>query len=665
MFRIKYGVALIALAYAGAVLAEDLPEFNGGDVVVTASGVPQTAGIAPVSVTVVTAQDIASSSATSVPQVLATVAGVHLISEGGGSPAVDLRGFGMTASSNTMILLDGVKLNSNDQSSPDLSNIPLSNIERIEIVRGSGSVVYGGGATGGVINIITRTGYQAQNSGSVTQTFGSFRLRQTDANFNLAGDRVSLDGFGHSMYTDHYMQNEAERDDSAGLGLNLKMDQGSARFYVRSSSDRNGIPGSIAGNQGPNPFGSEARTGSEPYDSGTEHTDQAGLNFSHTLGPGQVYFDWSTRTRTTLSTYSGNPDNRKLDESSGNLRYVQPFGNGNQWLAGIDWLNGSATDNGNYYGGLGSVQSLSSSNQNHMGVFSEAQWQLWQGARLTTSGRVQRIDDSFNCNSQNSSTTLCQNSANSDELHAWQLGLRQALTVEWSAYGKLGQSFRLPNSDDLVATVGGLMPQTSHDQELGLEWVREQSRMHVAVFRSDISNEIQYIPFANGVYGPFSGSNVNLSPTRHQGLEFEGNTALTARLSLHGNLTWQQVTFLSGFNGTNLSGDRVPQIPQWLANLGFSWAANDSTRLSLDANLVGSERLDGDQTNQFWTEMPSYTLVNAKLTHQFSPHLSGTLAANNLLNRHYATYAIVSSGTAFNFVPGDPRNYQASVSWSF
>ncbi|MBV8649633.1 hypothetical protein, partial [Paludibacterium sp.] len=63
MFQLKHGAALIALCFAGVALAEDLPVFDGGDVVVTASGVPQARGVAPVSVSVITAQDIAQSSA--------------------------------------------------------------------------------------------------------------------------------------------------------------------------------------------------------------------------------------------------------------------------------------------------------------------------------------------------------------------------------------------------------------------------------------------------------------------------------------------------------------------------------------------------------------------------------------------------------------------------
>ena len=77
---------------------------------------------------------------------------------GGRNQTLDLRGFGETAANNVVILLDGVRQNEGDSGSANLAWIPLSSIERIEIVRGSGAVLHGDGATAGVINVITQKG---------------------------------------------------------------------------------------------------------------------------------------------------------------------------------------------------------------------------------------------------------------------------------------------------------------------------------------------------------------------------------------------------------------------------------------------------------------------------------------------------------------------------
>jgi iron complex outermembrane receptor protein len=656
MFQIKYGVALIALAYAGASLADDVPEFNGDDVVVTASGVPQARGIAPVSVSVISAQDIANSSATTVQDVLATAAGVHVYSAGASSPVVDLGGFGQTGFSNTLILVDGVKQNTNDQSAPNLGYIPLASIERIEIVRRSGAVQYGDGATGGVINIITKSGYRAENHASITQTVGSFNLRQTDASFNLAGERISLDGFAQSMNTDHARDNSAERRDGGGLGVNWKLDDGAVRLYAKTSSDSQGMAGGRDVNllTGVSEFNSNPSGTTTPFDHGTVKSNTIGLQAQNKLGIGRLYFDLATRDKKTTSHWVGSGydslGSRTLNEDSGSVRYVLPFARTNQWLFGYDWLSGDANFSSD-------GQTTSSSKQRHQALFTEGQLDLWSGARATIGGRVQRIDDhkwgsSLNLNS-------------GKELHAWQLGLRQALGSTWSVYAKQGQSFRLPNSDDFGATTtAGVLPQTSRDQELGVEWSQGASNAHVAVFRSDVTNEIHFLPFVAATSG-WSGANINLSPTRHQGVEFEGKAALNSAFSVYGNLTWQQATFRSGtYSGINLSGNAIPMVPSWLANLGVSWAATEQTRLNLEAQYVGAQHLDNDQSNQYVTQLAAYTVLNTKLSHQFSKSISGTFSINNLLDRHYATYGIEYS-SFYTLYPGDPRNYQASLTWAF
>ena len=120
-------------------------------------------GIVGASSTVITAEDIANSPAETIQGVIAQTPGVQLSSLYGGvngaATTVDMRGFGAFASSNTLVLLNGRRLNDLDLQGVDLSTIPRDSIERIEITRGnSGAVLYGDNAVGGIINIVTKTG---------------------------------------------------------------------------------------------------------------------------------------------------------------------------------------------------------------------------------------------------------------------------------------------------------------------------------------------------------------------------------------------------------------------------------------------------------------------------------------------------------------------------
>src|SRR3989441_2195630 len=150
----RFIVAALAAAAAPLTLAQS-PEDPA--VIVTATRFPDSVLAAPVGVTVITSEDIRNSTATSVAEVLNKLGGVHTRINFLGTPdlPIDLRGFGVTGDQNSLVLLNGQRISENELAAARLTGIPLNAIERIEIVRGSGSVLYGGGATRGTLYIIT------------------------------------------------------------------------------------------------------------------------------------------------------------------------------------------------------------------------------------------------------------------------------------------------------------------------------------------------------------------------------------------------------------------------------------------------------------------------------------------------------------------------------
>jgi iron complex outermembrane receptor protein len=137
--------------------AAEPPVTVGPPVTVTATRFDDTATRYPIGVSVITAQDIERSTASTVPQLLQSLAGIRT-RDLSGSPnvQVDMRGFGIFGDQNTLVLLDGVRISEYEQVPVNWASIPLASIERIEIMRGGGAVLYGSGATGGTINIITK-----------------------------------------------------------------------------------------------------------------------------------------------------------------------------------------------------------------------------------------------------------------------------------------------------------------------------------------------------------------------------------------------------------------------------------------------------------------------------------------------------------------------------
>ena len=128
-------------------------------VIVTATRFEQPYADKPVDVSVITAQQIEQRAAGTIPELLSLEAGISVHGFFGNNAAVtsvDLRGFGVTGGQNTLILVDGRKPNAPDLSDVQWPSIPLSSIEGIELVRGSGAVQCGGGAIAGVVNIVTK-----------------------------------------------------------------------------------------------------------------------------------------------------------------------------------------------------------------------------------------------------------------------------------------------------------------------------------------------------------------------------------------------------------------------------------------------------------------------------------------------------------------------------
>ena len=132
---------------------------------------------------VITAENIRQSAAQDLPQILSQQAGIQIQHIGAGvngaRDVVDLRGFGASATSNVLVLVNGRRFNDFDLQGFDFSSIPLNSIARIEITRGKpGAVLYGDGAVGGVINIVTKNGVGTKPNARVEGGFGSFPTHQ-------------------------------------------------------------------------------------------------------------------------------------------------------------------------------------------------------------------------------------------------------------------------------------------------------------------------------------------------------------------------------------------------------------------------------------------------------------------------------------------------------
>ncbi|MBE0621486.1 MAG: TonB-dependent receptor [Burkholderiales bacterium] len=667
-FKSAIGVAVLAIASIPcfSARAEDA-------VIVTATRFPERALDAPVGVRIITREDIEASQAGGLPELLFKFGGLYTRNNSG-SPdqQIDLRGFGITGDQNTLVLLDGVRINENDLSSTRLSSIPLQSIERIEILPGSGAVPYGAGASGGTVHIITKGPQPGEKSAGVYVGAGSYGMVDTRASANIAGDRLGLALYAGHLESDGYRRNNQLRQEN--IQGDLRFVEAGQQVGLKFAADRQRLR--LPGSRNEQQYADDPRGTATPNDYSFRDGENATLYLRRNIGRVELAADLSYRHQlsaifndgafplygqTNLDTLAFSPRARVQFE---------PFGVRGEFILGGDIVDGNYKRRfAGSPAALTSPQATNVASQNSNGVFVQYRARFEQGTKLSLGWRTQRVTDRLDTVSIFGAPT---DQTQSRSPKAYELALRHDFNDAFALLGKLGTSFRTATVDDNGQTTTGklLEPQTARNRELGAEYRRAGLRLRANFYQTDLENEIYFSPLALGPPPSFfpGGANTNLSPTRRSGAEFSGSWRVLRPLELSALLNLQTATFRSGvYGGVDVSGRDVPLVPKRLAVLRASWQATPHLQLQGSVRHVGRQRYDNDQANLFPSLMPSYTLADLKLAYQLS---NWRLAAgvNNLTDRKYFSYGIIPAfncSTPTCVYPEPGRTYFASAQYGF
>src|SRR6188768_516935 len=267
---------------------------SGGAAATSATAVRQFSGIVGASTSVITAEDIASSPAQTVQEIIAQTPGVQLTSLYGGvngvKTSVDLRGFGAFATSNSLVLINGRRLNDVDMAGVDFSTIPRDSIERIEITKGnSGAVLYGDNAVGGVINIVLKNGVGGPPVAIRAEAgVGSFNQRMASVSATTNYGPWSTSFYGNGIKSDGYRENNA-LDQRNGVGnLNYTTPDLKAFLTVTGDDQKVGFPGGrlVDPSIGVNELVTARTAAATPFDYGNQQGASVTAGFTKTLWNG-------------------------------------------------------------------------------------------------------------------------------------------------------------------------------------------------------------------------------------------------------------------------------------------------------------------------------------------------------------------------------------------
>src|SRR4051794_10366002 len=271
-------------------------------------------GIVGASKSVITAEDIAQSPAQTLQEIIAQTPGVQLTTLFGGvngaKTSVDLRGFGAFATANTLVLINGRRLNDVDMAQVDLSTIPRDAIERIEITRGnSGAVLYGDNAVGGVINIVLKNGVGGPPTAMRFEGgVGSFNQLIGSVSTAFSSGPWSASFYGNGIKSDGYRVNNA-LDQRNGVGnVNYSTPDLSAFLTLSGDDQKLGLPGGrlVDPSIGVNELATNRRGAATPFDYANQQGASATAGFTKSLGNGvDIIVDGGVRTKKQQSGFFG------------------------------------------------------------------------------------------------------------------------------------------------------------------------------------------------------------------------------------------------------------------------------------------------------------------------------------------------------------------------
>ena len=584
-------------------------------VVVTGTRFAHEAAFLPYGISVVTGADIRRAGVTTVNEALVKLLGVPARQDlaGGGEYVLDLRGFGATAASNQIVVVDGVRLSEGDTGGTRLSGIPIDAVERIEVLRGGGTVLYGEGATGGVVIVTTKPGYGSgrRNSAQAYAAYGSHATRELRAGGTLAQGDFSLDLAANKRLSNGHRRNFDS--DVQGVSLTGQWNHDVLRIALQHAQDEleSGLPGDLSAAQ----YAADPTQASTPNDRGRLRSQRQGLLAEATLGGWEWALDLGRRSKEARSIYTTGPYDYDITAGTAGLRARRALTLG-PWrhsvVAGVDATRWDRTV-------LGTRRSTAT--QRNRALYLRDELTLPSGLRLSAGLRREAIEKS----GSNATARI------DDSLTGWELGAVQPLAQALQAYVRAGNSYRLANADEYGYTPPGtaLRPQTSRDVELGLRLRHAGGRVEARIYRSSLRDEIGFDPGATGPFGP-GGANVNFDPTRRTGLEAEATQRLSPALELRATAGWRQSQFSTG----PYAGKDVPLAPRLSASATLQWQVAQGHQLGGTLYHASSRHPDFANT----CTMPAATTLDLRYAYTWQA-LELSLAVANATDRRYYTQA--------------------------
>jgi vitamin B12 transporter len=616
------GALLLQIPTVSAAESEEQEPYSFDQVVVTATKTPVKAFEANANMTVVTREEIEKNHYHDLVEVLRNVPGVAVYNYGGGIGYEQANGLRINGAKEIVILVDGIKVNAATSGPFPLSAYSsLENIERIEVLKGSASALYGSDAKGGVINIITR---KAEGSNtSLTLTGGSYgkenysllnQGKSGDTSWVIASQKDILGDYkdGHGVTVPQHLNAETNSlkltkiiNDTSDV--TLMYDSYNADYHYADSTH-----------------------GTDNHKSGTADNSSWKMIYNNKL---------SENSRNQLSFFNGEYDttygigsiwgsNATRVKTIGiQEQFTQNIGDKHVATAGFDFNQDK-------------VVTMNDVKLTNRALYVQDEWNMTNQWKLTSG---LRYDNHSNFGSH---TTPHIN-----------LGYNQNDNTNY--YVSYSEFFIAPTPDQLYnASYGNreLNPEDGRTIEAGINHKFDNTlRGTFHIFQRNSNNVIAWVYTGPGM---FDGANKNIDEEKAYGWDVQLNKKFSTGLS--GFVGYTKTTVESPGKQDNISG----YIPKGTWNIGVNYLQD-----KYDVALLGRGIVDqvGPTTSNGSPALPTdtYWVWDASINYKITKEAKAFIKVNNIFDKYYAELSNVAYGSPGDWWSSPGRNYQIGIQYQF
>ena len=596
---------------------------------------------APFSSEVYTQDDIKNSKATNIYDFLSQNTSLSLAPSNGNrfSKKISARGYGLTIGShNLVVTLNGRRLNNIDTSGPEIAGVNINDIERVEITKGSGSVIYGDSAMAGAIHFYTKKNIQTK----ISTTSGNYGVSQTSASVGINDEKIdlniSLDNSKHDGF--HKAATGGVKDKGkqtkSSIGGTYTTDGGteiSLDLYRTNSDIR--YPNYLSDAQfeaDPTGSGSGSRYTYRDAESSTTNFKVKrnwGENFEFTTNRSAI--DKESRN---FYSYSGaTVDNYKYDYKSND--YLLTYTNGDIKIdSGVNIFDGKRTVEST------SVSSRNTTSKENLGVFSQLQYSR-NDSVFTVGARSEKVDYKY---SPESGTAL----SGEYDLNAFDIGINTSLSPNTTIFTNYNHAFQAPLIDRFFISAtwpatgqvfnGFVRPSKSRTFNIGLNHLTDNSKTKLTLYRSNIKDEM-FLCKSNaasdcGLYG----DNLNLDKSHKQGLELQNKYVFSPKWSTGLNYAYTIAKIDSDDKGAGaLNGKTNPMTSKHNISASVIYSLSNKTNMTLTQKYRSEAFAEEDYANIFTKKQPEYNSTNFNFSYNPNDDLSFSFDVENLFENSYGT----------------------------